>query len=288
MNAQPPHERALELQADKAVFGLSAEEVAELNALLGDEAADEGLELELAAAALAASMSSADREPMPASLRQKVKARLDSEIKSAPTLRISEPMVRETAKPVAPPAPVVTTQRKWGPLAYTGWAAAASLAIVAGALWFGRSKPTPVGPIASERESPEVRRRRLVEAGAQPLTWLAWAEQTGQEGGPEVPGVTGDVVWSENREEGYMRFVGLTPNDPSKEQYQLWIVDSELGMQQRISGGVFNVSETGEVVVPIRPALDFGKPVAFAVTIERPGGVWVSDMSRRVVIALAP
>ena len=40
-----------------------------------------------------------------------------------------------------------------------------------------------------------------------------------------------------------------------------------------------------EVIVPIRASLPVGAPLAFAVTIERPGGVVVSDRSRVVVIA---
>ena len=53
-----------------------------------------------------------------------------------------------------------------------------------------------------------------------------------------------------------------------------------------VDGGVFDVRGDGdEVIVPIRASLPVGSPLAFAVTIERPGGVVVSDRSRVVVIA---
>jgi hypothetical protein len=37
--------------------------------------------------------------------------------------------------------------------------------------------------------------------------------------------------------------------------------------------------------VPVEPLIPVRDVAAFAVTVEQPGGTWVSDMSRRVVIA---
>lgn len=100
---------------------------------------------------------------------------------------------------------------------------------------------------------------------------------------PEVAGVRGEVTWCEQGQFGTMRFTGLPVNDPAKERYQLWIIDSR-GMSQRISGGVFD-STGSEVLVRIDPGIRVCGAQAFAVTIERPEGVWVSDMTRRVTIA---
>jgi len=124
------------------------------------------------------------------------------------------------------------------------------------------------------------------------LTWSDWDQ-------PEIQGVKGDVVWSEDGQKGYMTFRGLPANDPTKEQYQLWIVD-ERGLEQRVSGGIFNGSgdSTGwqgevraqrigdELIVEISPRIHVGTPALFAVTVEKPGGTWVSDMKRRVVVAV--
>lgn len=41
-----------------------------------------------------------------------------------------------------------------------------------------------------------------------------------------VGDVIGDVVWSDTLNKGYMRISGLAVNDPSLEQYQLWIFDA--------------------------------------------------------------
>jgi hypothetical protein len=105
-------------------------------------------------------------------------------------------------------------------------------------------------------------------------------------GDPAGREVTGDVVWDARTQTGYMRFVGLRRNDPSNEQYQLWIFDGRRDERYPVDGGVFDVGGEGdEVIVPIRANLPVGSPLAFAVTIERPGGVVVSDRNRVVVIA---
>jgi anti-sigma-K factor RskA len=105
-------------------------------------------------------------------------------------------------------------------------------------------------------------------------------------GDPAGREVKGDVVWDARTQTGYMRFVGLRRNDPSNEQYQLWIFDGRRDERYPVDGGVFDVPGDGdEVIVPIRASLPVGTPLAFAVTIERPGGVVVSDRSRVVVIA---
>jgi anti-sigma-K factor RskA len=105
---------------------------------------------------------------------------------------------------------------------------------------------------------------------------------------PDAPaiqqGVTGDVVWNDELEQGYLRFVGLDVNDPDVEQYQVWVIDDR-GMEQKVSGGVFNATAQGEVIVPIDPALDIGRVALFAVTVEEPGGIMVPDLRRRVVVA---
>lgn len=100
----------------------------------------------------------------------------------------------------------------------------------------------------------------------------------------EQQGVKGDVVWSDELQEGYIRFVGLKPNDPAVEQYQIWVID-ERGLEQKVSGGVFNASADGEIIVPITPGIDVGRVALFAITVENPGGTWVPDLTRRVVVA---
>ncbi len=113
---------------------------------------------------------------------------------------------------------------------------------------------------------------------------IAWQPFDLPDAPAEQQGVRGDVVWSDDLQEGYIRFVGLKPNDPNVEQYQIWVID-ERGLEQKVSGGIFNASAEGEIVVPITPGIDVGRVALFAITIEEPGGTWVPDLSRRVVVA---
>jgi hypothetical protein len=140
--------------------------------------------------------------------------------------------------------------------------------------------PTAVGRVAAA--DPAAEREALV---AQRFVLRRnWAPA----GDPAGRGVEGDVVWDARTQTGYMRFVGLRRNDPSIEQYQLWIFDGRRDQRYPVDGGVFDVrGGDGEVIVPIRARLPVGTPLAFAVTLERSGGVVVSDRGRVVVIARA-
>ena len=135
----------------------------------------------------------------------------------------------------------------------------------------------PVDP-----EEMKANRRRLLEV---PDTIrVAWQPFDLPDAPAEQPGVQGDVVWNNERQQGFLRFQGLAVNDPDVEQYQVWVID-ERGMEQKVSGGVFNATADGELIVPIEPGIDVGKVAVFAITVENPGGTWVPDLQRRVVIA---
>ena len=94
----------------------------------------------------------------------------------------------------------------------------------------------------------------------------------------------GDVVWSSSAQEGYMTIRGLPVNDKSKEQYQLWIIDPTRD-EKPVDGGVFDISNTTESIIPIRAKLQVDMPTLFAITVEKPGGVVVSDQKRLPLLA---
>jgi hypothetical protein len=114
---------------------------------------------------------------------------------------------------------------------------------------------------------------------------LKWSWQLGSDSAVQEGKSGGDVVWSNRSQKGFMRLVGLKPNDPSKEQYQLWIVDSRRSDPQPVDGGVFDVTADGEVIVPIDAKLPIGSVAKFVVTVEPPGGVVVSKLSRVPLVA---
>ena len=121
-------------------------------------------------------------------------------------------------------------------------------------------------------------RARLIDAGTPALPWL-------QPELPEYATVTGDVVWNDERQEGYLRLIGMPANDPLRTQYQLWIVDRSRDANP-VDGGVFDIpAGGGEIVIPIDAKLRVSDPEAFAITREKPGGVVVSSGPLLVVAA---
>lgn len=155
-----------------------------------------------------------------------------------------------------------------------GWLAAAALAVAFFALRGGSPAPAP---------SADQQLGALV-AQADDLVRHDWVNTED----PDSAGITGEVVWSSERQEGYMVFEGLDPNDPSVEQYQLWVFDAERGSDETpVDGGVFDVDSSGRVVVPIHAKLDLTTPKFFALTVEEPGGVVVSERERLILISEA-
>ncbi|MDA0725472.1 MAG: anti-sigma factor, partial [Verrucomicrobia bacterium] len=83
--------------------------------------------------------------------------------------------------------------------------------------------------------------------------------------------ISGEVIWNDERQEGYMSLVNLPVNDPTKNQYQLWIVDPKRD-EIPVDGGVFNIpSGSATAIIPIRNALQVSDPAAFVITLEQPG-----------------
>jgi anti-sigma-K factor RskA len=166
--------------------------------------------------------------------------------------------------------------------AWIAWLAAAGCLALAAAGWWPRLSASFRGGVLAEPA--EVERFALTIPDAARAPWSDFNSPSDQSP-PELPGITGEVIWSESRQDGFLTFTGLPSNDPKTEQYQLWIIDSR-GPAQRISGGVFSaIPSGGRVVIPIEPSLTIKDAASFAITIEPPGGSAVSDLSRRVVIA---
>ncbi len=105
-------------------------------------------------------------------------------------------------------------------------------------------------------------------------------------GSDRYAGLQGDVVWSTERQDGFLRLRRRPANDPRISQYQLWIVDPERDEQFPVDGGVFDIPPgDGETVVRFTPRLPVWRPTAFLITREQPGGVVKSRASKPVAIA---
>ncbi len=157
---------------------------------------------------------------------------------------------------------------------WLGWAAAACLLI-----FFNPFGQKPPKEIIQELTASEKLETLLDEA---PLATQSLAFSPASDLYKEV---TGEVIWNDDRQEGYMKLSNLPANDPNQNQYQLWIVDPERD-ELPVDGGVFDFpSESDVAVIPIRNALPVNKPVAFVITLEQPGGVVRSK--QEIVVALA-
>ena len=258
-SSPPDAERIHDLLADRATVGLDDAERAELAAI--GAADDDSFDLAAAAVELA---TLGPLPALPDALARRVLA---------------------SARPNAVTTPVIPLVPR--PRATVAWVAAAA-GVAAGTIaivWASQRAPevrTEVRTVevAAVTPPPAEARRRLL-AGARDTTRLAWTPTTD----PAAAGVTGDVVWSGSAQEGYMRFVGLAPNDRRVLQYQLWIFDKTRDDKYPIDGGLFDVAASGEVIVRIDPRLHVNDVALFAVTIEPPGGVVVSKREHIVVTA---
>lgn len=255
-------ERLTELLADRATQGLTAEELAELKLLQEQQGEWEDESFDIAAAALSLTRIKFD-EPLPVHLRSRLVADADKFFASSQTTK------KQTARVIQFPIRKNFTQ-------WAGWAVAAAACVILAVVFFA-NRPTTVSP-KRELTLAEQREQLIAKANIIQTSWKGTTQ-------PEAKDVVGDVVWNNAEQKGYMRFRGLPANDVNKETYQLWIFDANQDEKYPVDGGVFNVKENGEIIVPIDAKITVTKPTLFAITIEKPGGVVVSKRDRLVLIA---
>ncbi len=254
--------RRLELLAGETLGDLTIEEQEEL-ALLRSENDDQiAMELERTAAAVQLASMAGGYESMPGSLSTRIRSQADqfvSENREQPARQIANPV--ETNKPI----------RLQAREAFAWLACAAATTLLAFS-YFDSQGPQELS-LATQRSV-------LIERGGQDLIKVDWSPGTT----PFDEDVSGDVVWDNEAQKGFMRFKNLPINDAAMQQYQLWIIDP-LRDDEPIDGGVFNCNSTGEIVVPITAKLQVISPAAFAITVEKPGGVVVSTQENLPLLA---
>lgn len=274
-------ERLLDLLSDQAVYGLSEEQIIELRRLEKEfpELRNDD-SLELAAAQLALSDLRVD-EPMPVALRQRILADAD-EFFASKEIKEENRKLEEITEPVVAP---VEKAPFWQ---WLGWAvAAAACVVLALNLWSTRwqTQPeivkTPPPTLTPTPEPSLAQQREQFLASTQDIIQTSWSEPDPK----KAANISGDIVWSNSKQQGYMRFRGIPVNNPTESTYQLWIVDAERKEKYPVSGGTFDVTESGEVIIPIDPEIRVNKPALFAVTEEQPGGVVVSAQKEFVAVA---
>ena len=293
-----PDEAMVDLLVKQVTEGLSPAEQRALDVMDSELASAYLRDLERAAAAVTLAGSSG-AQALPAALSARLAQQAAehfaavsnvADLSEARTAATEKARVQHSTAPGQSTAPSITPPRAARFGGY-GWLAAAACLVLAIFGW--ERSPPPLPPVAVVEPAPVI-----VPPPAQPVTPTAAEERAallaktdslkiplGATKDPAAAGVTGDVVWDPVTQRGFLHFAGLSANDPAVHQYQIWIFDAGRDKRYPVDGGVFDVpANAGEVIIPIRAALMVRKPAAFAVTLEKPGGVVVSG--REHVVAL--
>jgi len=276
-----PDEALVDLLIKQVTEGLSPAEQRELDVLDSAVASDNLREFERAAAAISLA-GSANAEPLPEALAQRVARQAEEHFAA-----IAAAAARTS--PSAAPRPAASRSGAYG------WLAAAACLVLAVLAW-NRSPPAPpvavVVPPPVEVTPPipkpvvpptpaEERAALMANSESLKITFGATKD-------PAAAGVSGDVVWDPVTQRGFIHLAGLAANDPKLHQYQMWIFDGGRDKRYPVDGGVFDVpTNATDVVIPIHAALPVLSAKAFAVTVEKPGGVVVSGREHVVVLGAA-
>jgi len=273
MNEQT-EERLLDLLCKQAVHGLTNEELNEFRSTEGTfESSVDLASLEMTAAAIAISAVPAN-DTLPDHLKAGILAQADEYF--AAQNNANSPAMTSVSQTGKPSMPI------WG---WLGWgaAAAASLLLIVN-IW--NSKPADIAvntatqsPIPERLSPAQMRDRFMAAVPSSEMVKAEWGQ-----GNVANLAVSGDVVWSDKMQEGYLRFTNLPKNDTSQYTYQLWIFDENQDPKTPIDGGIFDVNADGEIIIPITAKLHARGAKAFAITMEKPGGVMVSDRSKIVTL----
>ncbi len=288
-------ERMLELLADRTLFGLTEAETAELENLFDkfpEFKADDSFEMAAAAINL---IHLQMEDSLPSHLHSKLESQAAEFFGATPKAREFTNLENRQSADSAESEiagniyeiPARTSVWQW-----LGWAVAvAACVVLAINLWLTHSQPqTEIARNSETVKTPEIiktptpeltaaQKREQLIAGAPDVIQTNWTS-------PNDKGkILGDVVWSNSEQKGYIRLHGLPVTNSGEETYQLWIVDESRSEKTPLSGGVFNINEQGDIVIPIQAQLEVKKPKEFAITKEKSGGVVVSKPERTVAIA---
>lgn len=278
-----PDEAMLDLLIKQATEGLSPAEQRALDVLDGEVASAYGRDLERAAAAVTLA-ASADRAPLPAALAERL-AQQAAEHFAASTKVADLSTARVAARAAA--------RQPSRAAVYGGWLAAAACLVLAVFAWERSPPVAPVAVVVPETVPAAPPEKPVPPSAAEERAALLAKSDVlkislGATKDPAAAGMTGDVVWDPVTQRGFLHFTGLAANDPAVHQYQIWIFDAGRDKRYPVDGGVFDVpANSAEVVIPIRAALMVRKPAAFAVTVEKPGGVVVSGREHVVALGAA-
>jgi anti-sigma-K factor RskA len=167
-----------------------------------------------------------------------------------PPASLKQRIMREIAVETERVVPMPTRHATFG---WVPWAIAAALAVFCGLLAFDR--------VHLKRQLADIR-------AADPLmqtTFFTLAPST-----PAPADAKATVAWQPGRQSGVIRISNLPVPQPGKD-YQLWAVDAE--HKDPISAGIVRVDKNGVAQVRFKPVEKAEHVKAFAISLEREGGV---------------
>jgi anti-sigma-K factor RskA len=167
-----------------------------------------------------------------------------------PPASVKQRIMREIAMKTEEPVPMPIQRAPFG---WIPWAIAAALAVFCGLLALDR--------VRLERELADIR-------AADPLmqtTFFTLAPSA-----PAPADAKATVAWQPGRQSGVIRISNLPAPQPGKD-YQLWAVDA--AHTDPISAGVIRVDKNGVAQVRFKPVDTAEHVKAFAISLEREGGV---------------
>jgi anti-sigma-K factor RskA len=288
-------ERMLELLADQTLFGLTDVEKAELENLKNrfPEFKDDN-SFEMSAATINL-INLRTEDSLPADLQAKLEASAQEFFNSPEKARQFSDVERNRAAVASKDeiaGNIYEVSRKPSIWQWLGWAVAAAACIaLAINLWLTRVQPQPeIAKTPQTIQTPEPVKTPAPELSAaqkreQLLASAPDVIQTNWTSAKDDKRVLGDVVWSNSQQKGFVRLRDLPALNPNEETYQLWIIDKTRDAKTPLSGGTFDASETGEIIIPINAQLRINEPAVFAISKEKAGGVVVSKPDRLVAVA---
>lgn len=164
----------------------------------------------------------------------------------------------------------------YGGTGFAGWLVAAA-AIAFAALTYVNTR-SPSIPNINDRAT-----ALIAQAGTVTIPWTPMGEDN-------KGTITGNVIWNNEKQTGFIKFRGVTPNDPAIAQFQLWVFDKKHGPIPT-TAGVFDVrtadasESAGEYIVEIKPALNVANAEMFAISVEKPGGAMSPNTNNLVMTA---
>jgi len=172
---------------------------------------------------------------------------------AAPSLRPPASLKQRIMGEITLEAKRVVPMPRRASFGWVPWAIAAALAVFCGLLALDR--------VRLERQLADI---RAVDPLMQ-TTFFALAPSA-----PAPSGAKATVAWQPGRQSGVIRISNLPAPEPGKD-YQLWAVDAE--HKDPISAGIIRVDQNGVAQVRFKPVEKAEHVKAFAISLEREGGV---------------